>query len=73
MIPKTYPQWFDCITRECGITLTGDFIRERLSVLENDAHQETRRFIACYGRPHLRNIIQWYRRAAAEIGAGQRA
>lgn len=69
MIPKTYPQWFDCITLECGITLTGAFIDERLSVLENAAHEETRRFAACYGQPHLRDVIAWYKRAAAEIAA----
>lgn len=67
MIPKTYQQWYDCITQECGITLSDAFIRERLSVLENAAHQETRRFITCYGQPHLRSVIEWYRQAAGEI------
>ena len=67
MIPKTYQQWYDCITQECGITLTEEFIRERLSTLGNAAHQETRRFVAVYGQPHLRAILQWYQQAAGEI------
>lgn len=65
MIPTTYPQWYQCITEECGLTLTPAFVAGRLAILENPAHQETRRFVSLYGQAHLRLIIQWYKRAAA--------
>jgi threonine dehydrogenase-like Zn-dependent dehydrogenase len=29
MIPKTYAQWRHCITVECGIPLSADFIAQR--------------------------------------------
>lgn len=67
MIPQNYQQWFQCITRDCGITLSEAFIAERLRVLENSAHEESRRFVAVYGRAHLQNIIQWYYQAAREM------
>lgn len=34
MIPKTYQQWYRCITEECGIPLTQAFIASRLAVLQ---------------------------------------
>ena len=45
MIPKTYQQWYRCITEECGIPLTQAFIASRLAVLQDPGHQETRRFV----------------------------
>lgn len=35
MIPKTYQQWYRCITEECGIPLTQAFIASRLAVLQD--------------------------------------
>lgn len=69
MIPQNYQQWRQCLVRDCGITLTGAFIAERLSVFEKSTHEETRRFVAVYGQAHLNNIIQWYRQAAREMSA----
>lgn len=63
MIPKTYQQWYRCITEECGIPLTQAFIASRLAVLESQDHQETRRFVSLYGQPHLNSVVQWFKKA----------
>jgi len=67
MIPKTYRQWYHCITKECGIAVTQDFISHRLAVFEDPKHQETRRFVSLYGQTHLENIIGWLKKAEGEI------
>ncbi|HBS5820989.1 TPA: hypothetical protein MAK91_000462 [Klebsiella variicola] len=67
MIPKTYPQWYRCITEECDIPLTQAFIAARLAVLENPDHQETRRFVSLYGQPHLCKVVQWFKKADEEL------
>lgn len=61
MIPKTYQQWYRCITEECGIPLTQAFIASRLAVLESQDHQETRRFVSLYGQHHLNSVVQWFK------------
>lgn len=67
MIPKTYPEWYKCITEECGIPLTPAFITSRLTVLEDPGHQETRRFVSLYGQPHLNIVVNWFRKASEEV------
>lgn len=63
MIPKTYQQWHQCITKECGIPITQEFISLRLAVLEDRNHQETQRFASLYGQSHLDNVIHWFKKA----------
>jgi hypothetical protein len=63
MIPRTYEAWLNCITVECGITLTRSFVMERIAILSNDAHPETQRFVQLYGDPHRRAVVSWYERA----------
>lgn len=70
MIPKTYPQWYQCITKECGIPVTREFISNRLAVFEDPRNQETRRFVSLYGQPHLDNIIRWFKKAGEELSQG---
>lgn len=67
MIPKTYLEWYHCITVECSIPLTLDFILHRLDVLETPGNQETRRFISLYGKDHLNKIIEWFKKARNEL------
>jgi hypothetical protein len=63
MIPRTYDDWHRCITVDCGITLTRAFVLERLTILSDDQHPETKRFIQLYGEPHRRGLVTWYERA----------
>ncbi|MEM8981760.1 MAG: hypothetical protein AAGC71_01945 [Pseudomonadota bacterium] len=65
--PDTYEQWHYCITVECGIALTADFIAQRLAVWRNEKSAETQRFRSLYGDAHWRAVIGWFERAESEV------
>lgn len=60
MIPKTYEEWKKCILIDCKINLTSEFVKERITTLENIDNQETKRFINLYGGNHYQNILSWF-------------
>lgn len=62
-IPRNYAEWHYCITVECGLKLTPDFIRARLAALQNNADVHTRQFRQCYGADHHRQVISWFKQA----------
>lgn len=66
MIPQTYQEWHHCIVSECRIELTEEFIQQRLDVLNNKTHQETRRMVSLYGKAHLEKLIIWFTTASKE-------
>lgn len=66
MIPRTYAQWRHCITVECGILLSADFIAQRLVVWRNPQLEETQRFRRLYGDAHWQAVQRWLVQAAQE-------
>ncbi len=62
MIPQNFLEWKNCITNGCKIQLTKAFAQERLNVYENNNHPETQKFMKLYGKRHLDNIINWYKK-----------
>lgn len=66
MIPRTYTQWRHCITIECGIPLSADFIAQRLAVWRNPGLEETQRFRRLYGDAHWQAVQHWLVQAAQE-------
>ncbi len=62
MIPQTFEEWKDCITKDCKIKLTSDFAQNRLKIYEDRNKPETQRFIQLYGTDHLNNIIYWLKK-----------
>lgn len=62
MIAQTFEEWRTCIVEDCGINLTKDFARKRLTVYQDSGNKETQTFIALYGKRHLNNIIHWYKK-----------
>ena len=60
MIPHTFNDWVNCITKDCKVNLTKEFALQRLAVYQDKTHIETKKFISLYGEQHLNNIIQWY-------------
>jgi len=66
MIPRTYAQWRHCITVECGIPLSADFIAQRLAVWRNPGLEETQRFRRLYGDAHWQAVQRWFVQAAQE-------
>jgi len=67
MIPRNFIEWKKCITVDCKIGLTRDFIANRLAVYGDTQHEETKRFAALYGQAYLRNIIGWFEQAMQEM------
>ncbi len=61
--PQNYDEWVHCITVECGIPLTSDFVSQRLAVWRNEGSEETQRFRKLYGDAHWQAVIGWFERA----------
>jgi hypothetical protein len=72
MISKTYEEWKFCIIEKCGISLTFEYIEERLSVLSNEQNKERNKFIELYGQEHLNNVIDWFKIALNETKQASR-
>ena len=68
--PENYEQWKHCITVDCGIPLTPEFVAQRLTVWRNEALEETARFRKLYGDGHWRAVIGWLEEAEREVGSG---
>jgi hypothetical protein len=57
MTPQSFEQWLHCITLECGIKLTKDFVSLSLSELTDRANPHTAQIIEIYGAQHYSNLI----------------
>ena len=67
LIPSNYAEWKYCITVECGIPLTINYIEQRLMELKNIQSTYTQRFIKIYGKQYLENVITWFKQAKKEL------
>ena len=65
--PETYEQWTHCITVECGIALTPEFVHQRLAVWRNTSSEETSRFRRLYGDDYWQTVIGWFERAEQDL------
>lgn len=65
--PETYEQWCHCITIECGIPLTLEFVDQRLAVWRDVTSEETSRFRRLYGDPYWQTVIGWFEIAQREL------
>ena len=41
LFPQSYESWRYCIEQKCGLRLTPDYIRERISILTDARQEET--------------------------------
>jgi hypothetical protein len=69
MIPESYERWRRCITVDCGLALTPEFIDARLAELRDPSAHRTRRFVEQYGEAHRDRVIAWFERARLEVSA----
>lgn len=67
IIPHDYETWHHCITVDCGLELTPDYIQERISSLQNKKDFRTQQFVRLYGRQHRLNVLAWFQRAQAAL------
>lgn len=63
IIPQTFDEWKHCITVDCGLELTPDFISGRIAALQNPKDYSTQKFIQLYGEQHLQNVLGWFAQA----------
>lgn len=64
---KTFDDWKHCITVDCGIPLTLDFVEERLVALADPTDFHTQKFVAFWGDAHLARVVSWFEQAKREL------
>ncbi len=62
-LPKNYEEWQHCITVDCGLKLTPDYISKRIAALQNNKDHHTQRFVELYGQQHLERVLGWFMQA----------
>ena len=67
VMPESYEQWKYCIEVLGKIELTPAFVGQRLAIMEDDQHAETKKFVKLYGLDRLQRTVDWFRRADSEL------
>lgn len=70
VFPQNYEQWYHCITVECGISLTPDFINERIVSLQDENTFKTKQFIQLYGPQFHQQVLAWFHQAQGSMKGG---
>ena len=60
---QSYSEWHKAITERCKIDLTPEYIRTRISALQNPKDKSTQEFRVKYGEQYLLQVIEWFRQA----------
>ncbi|WP_110710451.1 hypothetical protein [Salinicola sp. CR57] len=68
-IPTTFEEWHHCITVECQISLTREYVAQRLQALDDPRDYATQRLIAFYGRRHHQQVVSWFEQAARSFAS----
>ncbi|WP_087026358.1 hypothetical protein [Thaumasiovibrio subtropicus] len=66
-IPSNYQEWKHCITVECGLELTPDYISQRIEALQTPNDHYTKQFTRLYGEQYLAQVLAWFKQARAEV------
>ena len=64
---QSYEEWRYAITNRCNINLTKDYALNRVVALKNTNDSYTKAFEAQYGEAYLKQVIQWFERAAQHV------
>ena len=68
LVLNTYEDWKHCITVDCGIPLTREYVQQRLAALHDPKDYSRERFVAVWGEEHLTRVIGWFQQAERELG-----
>ena len=60
---QSYSEWHIAITERCKIDLTPEYVRSRISALQNSKDKSTQEFKLKYGEPYLQQVIEWFKQA----------
>jgi hypothetical protein len=66
-IPQNYEEWHHCITVECGLALTPEFIDERIASMEDAKDFKTKQFVELYGPQHHQQVLAWFHQAKKKL------
>ncbi|MEM9782198.1 MAG: hypothetical protein AAF899_06950 [Pseudomonadota bacterium] len=67
VVPRNYDEWVKCITVDCGIPLTQDFVARRIDALQDESDYHTRKFIETWGAAHHAKTLEWFKEASARL------
>jgi len=67
-IPQNYEQWHHCITVECGLSLTTEFIDERIMSMQDKNTFRTKQFVQLYGSQYHQQVLAWFHQAKEKTG-----
>ena len=67
IIPHSYQAWYHCITVDCGIKLTPEYVQQRINSLEDDNDFRTQQFISLYGMQHTQKVLGWFQQAQKSL------
>ena len=67
IIPQSYQQWRHCITVECALELTPDFIEQRIAALQDSGDHYTKQFVRLYGQEYLQRVLGWFLQARSAL------
>lgn len=62
-MPQSFEEWEHCITVKCGLSLTKDFVIQRIQSLEDRNDLRTQKFIEFWGEAHYAKTLEWFRQA----------
>ncbi len=65
-IPSSYASWRHYIEVKCDLKLTPEFLQDRIAVLSDPGHEESKSFAKSYGDAYREQVLTWYQRAAKE-------
>jgi hypothetical protein len=63
---STYEEWRSAITGPCGLVLSPDYCRSRLTALAEESDPATSAFVAAYGSAYRDQVASWFERAERE-------
>ena len=68
-VPTTYDEWEHCITVQCGIPLTAEFVADRIAAMENPSDFHTQKFIEQWCEAHHAQTLAWFKQAEGRLTA----
>lgn len=66
-LPTTYTEWRYFIEGTCGLSLTPEFVAERIGALRDSGDPLTARFAELYGEDQLASTLEWFEQAARDL------
>jgi len=65
---NNYEDWKRCISVDCDIPLTLEYVEKRLKSLRDPSDYGTQKFVRAWGDDHLAQVIRWFEQAEQELG-----